>query len=846
MARTSLHFICFIFFTFTNILSFSQKFGFENTLRENPNQITSFCVPNNEQNWNLIKSENVNIKFGNENWLFISVTPKWIHDNIQNGSLTDFYFETAPPALLSDTARMHHFVTQVHEGSGGLQVPFTGKNVIVGIVDTGIDYEHPDFIDTNGNTRVLRYWDQSSGSTNSPYGYGWAWDSTAINGGTCTSTDNYSTGHGTAVAGKACGNGGACGQNYGMAPESDIVIVETNFSIPNWTLTVADACDYIFRVADTVGKPAVINLSLGTYFGSHDGNDPAAEFIEGLLDAKNGRIVVSAAGNSGNSTYGKYHHQSIVDSDTNFVWFLNNATGAYGANTIFFDLYSDIPDATFDFAIAADAPAPSYSFRGRTGFHGATSSLGTVIYDTIWNGANRIATIEVYTGYEGANYHMQMFVSHVDSTTYRYRFETTGSGKYDLWSGKSHGFNNMVSAIPTPAEMPSIIYYEMPDSLQTIVSSWNCSEKVVSVGNFRNRAGHISMTGPYVSGDPTPPGKISPNSSKGPSRHDLVKPEISAAGDVSLSAASFLFRSNPANNWQIDSNTWHKRDGGTSLACPVITGIAALYLEKCHNASYSNFINDITNTSYTDGYTGAVPNMAYGYGKAHALNLLLQSNFTSTIDGTLTFCSDPTVLSVNSASNIDSVWWSDNTPELTDSVLLEGDYFALAYDQQGCISYTDTVFVNQLIIPSIDPLILIGDTLSTNSTDDYQWTLNGSDIPGAMDSSYVVSPPYGTYTCYTTSIDGCVVETEAIVITVGLDEILPDFINIYPNPSYDVIQINSEENIIKVEVFDLNGKSIIVEKNDTGKYILSNLATGDYLLKIRTDKGIYSTKIVRL
>lgn len=843
MARILLQSFCILFIMMTSFEGYSQKFGFETVLRENPTRVTSFCVPNNEQNRKLIENEKINIKFGNDTWLFISVTPQWIHEHIKNGTLTDFYFENAPPALLSDTSRMHHFVTQVHDGTGGLQTPFKGKDVILGFVDTGIEHEHPDFIDTNGNTRVLRYWDHSvTATTNSPYGYGWAWDSTAINNGTCTSKDNHF--HGTTVAGKGTGNGNACGQNFGMAPDADIVIVETNFNLPNWTLTVADACDYIFRVADTLGKPAVINLSLGTYFGSHDGNDPAANYIESLLDAKNGRIVVAAAGNSGE--FGKYHHQSIVGTDTNFVWFLNNPTGAYGANTIFFDLYSDIPDATFDFAIAADASSAGYSFRGRTAFHGATSSLGTVIYDTIWNGSNRIATVEVYTGYEGSNYHMQMFISKVDSTSYYYRFETTGSGKYDLWSGQPHGFNNMVTSLPTPMEMPDIIYYVMPDTLQTIVSSWNCSEKVISVGNFRNRLVHQTLAGPYSPADMTTPGKLGNSSSKGPNRHGVVKPDIAAAGDVSLSAGTFSILYNPGYAGSVDTNTWHMRNSKTSLASPVIAGIAALYLEKCRNASYNDFFNVLTSTAYTDGFTGTVPNMAYGYGKAHALNLLLQSNYSSTIDGVLALCSEPTALSVNSTNTIDSVWWSDNTSNLIDSVTQEGSYYAIAYDQAGCLSYTDTVFVDQLTVPTINPLVLIGDTLSTSASDDYQWTLNGSDISGANDSSFVVSPPYGIYTCYTTSIDGCVVETEAIVITVGLNEVLPESLIIYPNPSKEDIYIQSEYTILKVEIYDVNGKSTLINKNDAGEFIIKGLAPGEYFLMIQTEIGIYSTKIVRL
>jgi hypothetical protein len=81
----------------------------------------------------------------------------------------------------------------------------------------------------------------------------------------------------------AVGNGRANNTNKGVAPDADIIVVETDFGLPNWTLTIADACDYIFKVADSLGKPAVVNLSLGTYLGSHDGKDPAAEYIDQLF-----------------------------------------------------------------------------------------------------------------------------------------------------------------------------------------------------------------------------------------------------------------------------------------------------------------------------------------------------------------------------------------------------------------------------------------------------------------------------------------------------------------------------------------------------------------------------------
>ena len=277
----------------------------------------------------------------------------------------------------------------------------------------------------------------------------------------------------------------------------------------------------------------------------------------------------------------------------------------------------------FNFSIGANSLSPTWYDRGRTNFYNATAILGPPVLDTIWNGSNRIATVELYTGVQNGNYRLQV-LARIDSTAYNYRFETTGSGSYDIWSGLGLGFNELVESAPPLSEFPDSIYYVEPDINQTIVSSWNCSEKVISVANMRNRASYIDYNlNPYTSGDNTTPGKLSPTSSKGPNRNGFIKPDITAAGDISLGPCTSWYINYPANYGVIDSSGWHSRNGGTSMSAPVIAGIAALYLERCSEATYQNFIDDIKSSAYSDGFTGTVPNNSYGYGKAHALNALL-------------------------------------------------------------------------------------------------------------------------------------------------------------------------------------------------------------------------------
>ncbi len=686
------YFLLILLIAFTGN-TYAQKFGFNELLKQSPDQLAPFCVPNTSANRAFLFDSGIQIKFITNDWIFITTTPRWINDQKNDKKLSDFYFEFTPPVALADTARIWHNVNPIHNGQSPLPSSYTGKDVIVGVVDQGLDWNHPDFLDANGNTRVLRYWDHTFNGPNpaQPYGYGQLWDSTAINNGSCTSLEE-TTAHGTTVAGMAVGNAGANGTQKGMAPDANIIIVETNFNLPNWTLTIADAVDYIFAVADSMNMPAVVNLSLGSYFGSHDATDPAAQMIDALLDEHPGRIVVCAAGNSGEQ--GKYHCHNDVTSDTSFVWFLNNSSAQLGANTIFFDLWADMTDATWDYAFGADIPGSPYNFRGRTSFRAATNSLGGVIYDTLWNNGNRIATFEIYPEQVGNNYHMQI-LSKVDSTAYYFRFETKGSGAYDLWSGAWLGYNNMVTNIPSPADLPEIIHYAAPETLQSIVSSWNCSDKVVTVGVFRNKSSYWDKNGNlYYNGSVTP-GALNPGSSKGPTRNGIIKPDVAAAGDVTLTAAPMWIVNNPAYNPFLDSGGWHGRNGGTSMASPIVAGIAALYLERCNFASYSNFKTDLFNTSYTDAFTGtSLPNNAWGYGKPDAF-ALLQEQQLNTVTPAISVNGNQLESTTDFGYQwlLDGAWIPGEYQSTYTPLPPYGDYQVISYNSDGCPAYSNTLTV---------------------------------------------------------------------------------------------------------------------------------------------------------
>ena len=201
---------------------------------------------------------------------------------------------------LNDTMRMRSKVDEVHAGQIPLSQPYKGKGVIIGIIDSGIDYNHPDFKDSTGHTRVKWLWDMNlsdSLNTPSPYDYGQEFSGNQIDSGFATAhTGQDQFGHGTYVTGIAAGNGSAVGHNQGVAPESDLIIVGYDFVSADFVPRIQHAVEYIFNKAQQMGKPCVINASLGYYDGSHDGFDLEAQYISNLLNQQSGRVLVAACG----------------------------------------------------------------------------------------------------------------------------------------------------------------------------------------------------------------------------------------------------------------------------------------------------------------------------------------------------------------------------------------------------------------------------------------------------------------------------------------------------------------------------------------------------------------------
>ncbi|MBP9082141.1 MAG: S8 family peptidase [Bacteroidia bacterium] len=539
---------------------------------------------------------------------------------------------------MNDTMRSVVQANAVHAGISPLLQGYNGTGIAIGIIDTGVDLTHPDLQDTSGATRVQYLWDQRkpvAANTPAAYGYGQEWNKTDIDAGLASSSnDAQGFGHGTHVTGISVGDGSANGKNKGVAPGADII--EVAFDFNNVTdPTYIDAVDYIFNRAAILGKPCVINASLGDYYGSHDGYDLQSQMISTLLNQQAGRVMVAAAGNAGSLPF---HLGYNVTTDTSFTWVRHNP--AYSA--LFFQVWGDTADfKNIDYTIGADKNSTSASFRGKLNYRDIFYNLGVFKQDTLFStSGNKLAIIQSFGSTQGPTYLLEINII-PDSATYQWRLMTTGSGKLDIWkfydgTGQS-GFVN--TALPSAAIVPEIVYYKLPDSLSTIVSGFQCLDNVITVGNYGNRSNYVDINGNTYTDATVTPGEIALNSSWGPTRDGRIKPDIAAPGGLMLSCGQLslltIWATQPSNAPKIAQGGFHFRDGGTSSSSPVVAGIAALYLQQNPTATALQVKNAIINCAVQDNFTGFnLPDVTWGYGKANAFNTLVNCSLTSLGDVT--------------------------------------------------------------------------------------------------------------------------------------------------------------------------------------------------------------------
>jgi hypothetical protein len=784
----------------------------------------------------LVQSLGGKVKYRYKNYSAVVVSKEMVESLKNSTEVEAIHYEGEKGTVLLSQSLLQSNVLPVHNGTNGLPDGYKGEDVIVGIIDAGLDLNHPDLRDANNKTRVLEYWDQtlSYSVTYTPsYGYGRVYDSAAINAGLCPSQDQASFyGHGTNTTGIVASNGLATGDFVGAAPKADIIVVSSNFSAFGWTSTVADAVDFIFARAEFYGKPCVINASLGTYLGSHDGLDFAAQLIDEDITAEHGRAMVCAAGNSGN--FNPYHLGYLSTGDTSFTWFKLPNNASVGNGSIFMEIYGDV--GTFEnlyFSVSADRTNPNYQFRGVSTFISVSSVLNVQLYDTLFSeSGNYLGAIQYYADSANGAYRLQLYINNIDSIAYNYGLQVAGVGRFDLWSGTQISGRDMVyNNLPSTVVFPRIAKYRLPDLNQSIVSSWACSDKVITVGNYTNRTSYTDVDQNQVVLSNLTQGAIAANSSLGPSRRGIQKPELTAPGDNTMTAgAAFQIASllaNPSQRNRVAIGGMHNRAGGTSSASPMVAGISALYFEKCPGKNWEDLKLALTQNTTVDAFTTNLPNNQWGFGKVNALKALKSStpNPALLANGN-EFC-DGELFQISLATNFDSILWNNGLLSASITAIQSGLYYATVIDADGCIGNSDSLAVFKRANPIKPALNISADSISACINDEvlleiadtygsYTWS------SGEHTNGIQVSEP-GSYYCEVSNIYNCKNWSDTIAV---------DFYPGSPNPTINFkadgkLHAFADSSLVTAYQWYLNNLALndsdsnMIEPNGAGVYQVS-------------------------
>ena len=559
---------------------------------------------------------------------------------------------TAAPQPMLDVARAEAGVDMVHNATS-LEQPYTGKGVIVGVVDAGFDYTHAAFRNpTDGSLRIKRIWEQKNSTfegAKAPekYGYGIELDTPELI--SKAMGDNSENSHGTHVAGIATGSDPyKSGAYRGNAPEAEIVLVAVDLESCT-SADISNAIAYIYDYADAADMPCVVNLSLGNHQDPHDGTstfDTMADAMQGP-----GRLIVGAAGNHRADKFHIAHTFTSAD-DTPLRTFVTYKTAPstvnYGCDL---EIWGE-PGTDFTVDISAYSlfnkkdvvTATAYPNDGVTDIELARYTTGkwTVASETSpLNGKPHVTLSSAITSIR-TNHAIAITVT------------PKSGGKIDIWA------DNTRLGLDSKDEEG----FTAPGESSTIAEIAGTAKRILTVGAYTTR-NEYTVNGAHGTLSETV-GEVSSFSSYGPTADGRMKPEISAPGCFIISAVS----SNDASGtiMQADNNdSWERTNlygymQGTSMSAPFVAGVVATWLQACPQLTPEQLREVMRSTARKDTFTGTLEegDNNWGYGKVDAYNGLKQCISIATagcetlempFNGTITVNGDIMSIAFNSATH---------------------------------------------------------------------------------------------------------------------------------------------------------------------------------------------------
>ena len=529
-----------------------------------------------------------------------------------------------------DIARKTTRVDSVHKGIA-LPMAYSGKGVIVGVIDFGFDYNHPSFLDTlGGRFRIKKVWEMAgTGTPPAPFSYGRELaDTTAIKAAT---TDNTVQTHGTCTTGMAAGSGysfstvdSVNAKFRGMAYDADIVLVGVRRdSIASEWLQgsfsdFANGVSYIMNYATAVSKPVVVNISWGSQSGSHDGTSLFNQACDNMSGP--GKLIVMSAGNEGQEHI--HLAKTFTAADTMISTNLIFTPSTYQRTWV--DVWGQAGKTFCGKATLYHngAPVGAPSFVCLDNNTHVINLIGS-------NGTDTCIVEYINTLADGNNGKPRMTINVYNKTTDTVRIDVKStSGAIDMWNeyyyyGYDHSYQS---------------------SFRKLGQSWATEGDTISTVSDMGAAQSVLLVGAYISkrlwkdiGGTTwqyagVVGGLAGFSSVGPMIDGRVKPDITAPGlTIATSCNSYDAAYTPSGasgqlvrtgctNPATSRTYYYSEFSGTSAASPAAAGITALLLQVKPTLTPAELKTLLAATAIKDLYTGtlATPANNWGNGKINA------------------------------------------------------------------------------------------------------------------------------------------------------------------------------------------------------------------------------------